>query len=121
MLAYVAFRKAILVGALAEFTCLAGTLVQEVHASSEPIRAACANAILGHVATLVQDIEEARKVHGITGDWTAESLARHIQGVVQGGFILAKAGNDAGFARESLDHLDRYIRQLFAQPVEGTK
>ena len=55
-----------------------------------------------------------RRDHGITtAGWTAESLARHTQAVLQGGFVLAKAGNDPDLARESLDHLDRYIRQLF--------
>lgn len=28
-------------------------------------------------------------------------------------FVLAKAGNDAELARESLAHLERYIRLLF--------
>jgi uncharacterized heparinase superfamily protein len=52
--------------------------------------------------------------HGIsTSGWSAESLARHTQAVLQGGFVLAKAGNDPDLARESLDHLDRYIRHLF--------
>ncbi len=47
----------------------------------------------------------------------AESLARHTQTVIQGAFVLAKAGNDPALARESLDHLDRYIRLLFGLPV----
>jgi TetR/AcrR family transcriptional repressor of nem operon len=53
------------------------------------------------------------KDRGIAGDWTAASLARHTQTVIQGAFVLAKAGNDPDLARESLDHLDRYIRLLF--------
>ena len=48
--------------------------------------------------------------------WTAKSLARHTQTVIQGAFVLAKAGNNAALARESLDHLDRYIRLLFNCP-----
>ncbi|RYF97719.1 MAG: TetR/AcrR family transcriptional regulator, partial [Caulobacteraceae bacterium] len=31
----------------------------------------------------------------------------------------AKAGNDPALARESLDHLDRYIRLLFRRPDAG--
>lgn len=56
------------------------------------------------------------KDRGIAGDWSAESLARHTQTVIQGAFVLAKAGNDPALARESLDHLDRYIRLLFGCP-----
>ncbi len=113
VLAYVAFRKAIIMGELAEFTCLVGTMAQEVYASSPDIRDACGRSIFGHTATLEADIEAARQDRGITDDWTAESLARHTQAVIQGGFVLAKAGNDPELARESLDHLNRYIRYLF--------
>ena len=113
VLAYVAFRKAIIAGEIAEFTCLVGTMAQEVHASAPDIRDACGRSIFGHAATLEADIEQARRDHGIeaTG-WSAQSLARHTQAVLQGGFVLAKAGNDPDLARESLDHLDRYIRHL---------
>lgn len=118
VLAYVAFRKSIIEGEFAEFTCLVGTLVQEVHAASPAIRDACGRSIFGHAATLESDIRAAMEARGIRGEWTAESLARHTQAVIQGAFILAKAGNDPGLARESLDHLDCYIRQLFGQPRE---
>lgn len=113
VLSYVAFRKTIIMGDLAEFTCLVGTMAQEIYASSPDIRDACGRSIFGHTATLEADIETARQDYGVTGDWTAESLARYTQAVIQGGFILAKAGNDPELARESLDHLDRYIRHLF--------
>ncbi|MGO1000183.1 TetR/AcrR family transcriptional regulator [Lysobacter sp. CA196] len=113
VLAYVAFRKAIIVGEIDEFSCLVGTMAQEVHATSPDIRDACGRSIFGHAATLEADIETARRDRGIADDWTAASLARHTQTVIQGGFVLAKAGNDPRLARESLDHLDRYIRHLF--------
>jgi TetR/AcrR family transcriptional regulator, transcriptional repressor for nem operon len=118
VLAYVAFRKAIIVGELAEFTCLVGTMAQEVYATSSDIREACGKSIFGHAATLEADIEAAMGARGIRGDWTPESLARHTQAVMQGGFVLAKAGNDPDLARESLDHLDRYIRGLFNMSEE---
>lgn len=113
LLAYVAFRRAGITGDVAEFSCLAGTMVQEVYDTSDPIRDACGRAILDHAATLSADIEAARRQHAITSDWTAESLARHTQTVIQGAFILAKAGDEPALARESLDHLERYIRLLF--------
>ncbi|RZT98083.1 TetR family transcriptional regulator [Rivibacter subsaxonicus] len=114
VLAYVAFRKSIIDGELPAFTCLVGTMVQEVHADWPAIRDACGASIFDHAATLEADLAAAMKDRGISGDWTAASLARHTQAVIQGAFVLAKAGNDAALARESLDHLDRYIRLLFA-------
>lgn len=118
VLAYVAFRRAIIVGQIAEFTCLVGTMAQEVYAISPDIREACGKSIFGHAATLEGDIRAAMHARRIQGDWTPESLARHTQAVIQGGFVLAKAGNDPDLARESLDHLDRYIRSLFNVPDE---
>jgi TetR/AcrR family transcriptional regulator, transcriptional repressor for nem operon len=120
VLAYVAFRKSIIDGELPEFTCLVGTMAQEVYATSPAIRDACAASIFGHAATLEDDIAAAMKDRRMTGrEWTAASLARHTQTVIQGAFVLAKAGNDPALARDSLDHLDRYIRLLFG--VSRTK
>ncbi len=117
VLAYVAFRRSIIVGGLSEFTCLVGTMAGEVYATSPAVRDACAASIFGHAATLVGDIEAAMQNNRIDANWTAQSLARHTQTVIQGAFVLAKAGNDAELARESLDHLDRYLRLLFGEPV----
>jgi TetR/AcrR family transcriptional regulator, transcriptional repressor for nem operon len=41
VLSYLDFRKALLVGTLAELSCLAGTMVQEVYASHPDIARAC--------------------------------------------------------------------------------
>jgi TetR/AcrR family transcriptional repressor of nem operon len=113
VLAYVDFRKAIIDGDLAEFTCLVGTMTQETYASSLAIRDACAASIFGHAATLEPDIAAAMRARGIQAEWSAASLAAHTQAVLQGAFILAKASGDPGLARESVDHLRCYIELLF--------
>jgi len=115
VLAYVDFRKAILGGEMAEFTCVAGTMAQEVHDTHPAIAAACGAAITGHAATLVADIAQAMADHGIeNAGWTAESLALHTQIVLQGAFVVAKATDDRQVVAESLDHLRRYIELLFS-------
>jgi TetR/AcrR family transcriptional repressor of nem operon len=113
LLAYVDFRKANLTGEIADFTCFAGTVIQEVYDTHERINAACEASIGGHAKTLESDIREAMRIHGVAGDWTAESLALHTQCVIQGAFILAKAKGSAAVAAESLDHLRRYLTLLF--------
>jgi TetR/AcrR family transcriptional repressor of nem operon len=113
LLGYVAFRKEIIEGELAAFTCLVGTMTQEVYGSHPAIREACAASIFGHAATLEPDIEAAMKARGIKADWTPASLAAHTQAVLQGAFILAKATGDRAIARDSVDHLTRYIEMLF--------
>jgi TetR/AcrR family transcriptional repressor of nem operon len=116
LLAYVDFRKALVRGELPEFTCLAGMMVQEVYTTHPAIRAACGASIAGHAATLVADIEAARRGYGVAGDWSAVSLALHTQAVLQGAFILAKARQDPRVAIDCIDHLRRYLELLFRQP-----
>ena len=48
VLAYVAFRKAMLQGGVPEFTCLVGTMVQEAYDTHPAIRAACDRYISEH-------------------------------------------------------------------------
>jgi TetR/AcrR family transcriptional repressor of nem operon len=115
LLGYVEFRKSIIEGDPAEFTCLVGTMAQEVYGSHPAIRAACAASIFGHAATLEPDIAEAMRTRRIKADWTPASLARHTQAVLQGAFILAKATGDRTVALESIDHLRRYLALLFSQ------
>jgi TetR/AcrR family transcriptional repressor of nem operon len=113
LLGYIDFRKAIIGGELAEFTCLVGTMAQEVYDTSPAIRDACGASILGHAATLEADIAAAMATRGIQAEWTPASLARHTQAVLQGAFIIAKATGNRDVARESVDHLRRYVELLF--------
>lgn len=117
VLGYLAFRRALIAGAVPEFTCLVGTMTQEVFDTSPAIREACADSICGHAGTLVADISEAADRRGVTLPCSVESLALHTQAVIQGGFILAKACNDPQQAVDSIDHLTRYVRFLFNLPV----
>jgi TetR/AcrR family transcriptional repressor of nem operon len=116
LLAYVDFRKSLLLGELPDFTCLVGTMVQEIYDTHPALREACNRSISGHAATLVPDIEEAMRQHGIRANWTAESLALYTQASIQGAFILAKAKHGPGIAAACIDHLHRYIELLFNQP-----
>ena len=113
VLGYLEFRKNLLTGEVAEFTCLVGTMVQETFESNPAIRAACDASISGHAQNLEIDIAEAMRQRGLRAPWTAKSLALHTQAVLQGAFILAKAKDDAKIAAASIDHLIRYIEFLF--------
>ncbi|SOC85296.1 transcriptional regulator, TetR family [Ensifer adhaerens] len=115
VLAYLELRKALLAGEVAEFTCVAGTMVQETFETSGAIREACDRSISGHAATLEADIAAAVHARGMTPDWTPASLALHTQAVIQGAFILAKAKGGPQVAVDSIDHLIRYIKLLFGQ------
>ena len=118
ILGYLDFRKAMLRGEVAEFTCLAGTMVQEVYGTHPDLRHACDASISGQAATLESDIADAMKRYHIREAWTAESLALHTQAVLQGAFILAKARGLAAVAEASIDHLRRYVELLFRRATK---
>lgn len=121
ILGYLDFRKAILTGDIAEFTCLVGTLVQEIYGTHPEIRAACEASISSHAAAIAVDIAAAMKRYRIRAPWSAESLALHTQAVLQGAFVMAKAKGDATIATASIDHLRRYIELLFQTAKRNSK
>lgn len=120
VLAYVDFRKALLRGDLPEFTCLVGTMTQEIYETHPAIRDACNASITGHAGTLVPDIKAAMQQHGVSGEWTPESLALFMQAAIQGAFILAKANHQMAPAVDALDHLRRYVELLFKKNSTAT-
>jgi TetR/AcrR family transcriptional repressor of nem operon len=117
VLGYIDFRKAILVGGTPEFTCLAGTMVQETYETNPAIRDACARAINEHAKTTEADVAAAMEQRGMSPEWSAGSLALYMQAVLQGAFILAKANGGAQAAAQSVDHLRRYVELLFKQEL----
>jgi TetR/AcrR family transcriptional repressor of nem operon len=116
VLGYLDYRKAMLRGEVAEFTCLAGTMLQEAYGTHPDIRHACDASIGDHAADVESDIADAMKLYRIRGPWTAGSLALHTQAVLQGAFILAKAKGNARVVEASIDHLRRYVELLFRRP-----
>jgi TetR/AcrR family transcriptional repressor of nem operon len=113
VLGYIDYRKDLLRGAVPEFTCLVGTMVQEAYDTEPAIRDACNRCISDHAAKIEPDIAEAMIAYGVKANWTAKSLAFHSQAVIQGAFILAKAKNGPAIAADSIDHLRRYVELLF--------
>lgn len=116
LLGYIDLRAGMLhAGELPEVTCLLGTMVQEVYETHPAIRKACDLHIRAHAATVADDIAEAKRRYAPRAKWSAESLALHMQAVIQGSFILAKAHHDPGVGIECLGHLRRYLEALFKE------
>lgn len=111
--AYLDFRAGLIGGEIAEFTCLAGTMVQETYGSSDAIRDACSRSITGHAATLEADIQAAMDERGIGAPYTASSLALLTQTVIQGGFIISKAQGGPEPVLDAIAHLKRYFAFIF--------
>ncbi|HWJ05794.1 MAG TPA: TetR/AcrR family transcriptional regulator [Steroidobacteraceae bacterium] len=121
LFAYLDFRAALIQGTTAEFTCLAGTMVQETFATAPAIRDACCDSIASHAATLEADFTAAIAAYGAPPGVTAASFAMHTQAVLQGAFILAKAKDDPAIAFESIEHLRRYLALTFGREPPGVR
>ncbi len=115
VLGYVDFRKAILARDLAEFTCLLGTMAQEVYDTHPVIRQACDRFIRAHAARLEADLTDAKARHAPDAAWSPKSAALYAQAVLQGAFVLAKAAHGAEVAADCLDHLKRYFETLLPE------
>jgi len=112
LLGYVKFRRQLIAGENWEYSCYAGTTIQEVHETNPDLRDACAESIHGHVAMLKLMIEQALEEYPVP-KLDAEALAIHMQAVTQGAFVMAKALQDRKVAIASVEHLHRYIELLF--------
>ena len=112
---YIDLRRALLGQPVPEFSCVAGTTVQEAYETSIPIREAAERSVRSGFEHVRPHLAAALAAHPVP--WvTAEGLAQQFQVATQGGIILAKALNDAAPAREAFDHLERYLRLLFGRP-----
>lgn len=111
---YIDLRRQILGQPIPEFTCVAGTTVQEAYETSTPIREAAERSVASGFEHVRPHLAEALETHPVPGV-TAEGLAQQFQVAVQGGIILAKALNTPAPAREAFDHLERYLRLLFGR------
>jgi hypothetical protein len=100
-------------GELPDYTCLLGTLVQEIYATHPALRVACDRVLSAHVEVLTRDVEAARKRYAPGATWSVQSVGYFIQTVLQGAFIFAKAKQGPDTVRESLAHLRGYLKQLF--------
>jgi TetR/AcrR family transcriptional repressor of nem operon len=112
---YVDFRASITEGPLEAITCFAGTMLQEVFATSDPIRAAAGEAIDQHAERLVADFAAAIALYPPKAAVSAKSLAIYTQTVIQGGFVLAKAEGDRALLLDAIAHLKRYLVLLFGR------
>jgi TetR/AcrR family transcriptional repressor of nem operon len=112
LLGYVKFRRQLIAGEHWEYSCYAGTTIQETHESHPSIRDACAESISSHLAMLGNLVTQALAEYPVA-KLDAASLAIHIQAVLQGAFVMAKAQQDRKVAIASIEHLHRYIELLF--------
>ena len=120
LLAYVDQRQAMMRGGLADFTCLFGMIAQETYVTHPALSATCGDHIRNHAHTLEPDIAEAQADSHASLPHGPEGLALFMQAVIQGAFVISKAGGDPAIAAQCLDHLRQYLALLFRRQFGAT-
>jgi len=113
LLGYVELRASLIRGDVGAYSCLLGTLVQEIHETHPVIRAACEQGICDQASEVATDIKLAKDLYAPEANWSAQSLGLYTQAVLQGSFILAKATGGRNAAVMCIEHLQRYLELLF--------
>jgi hypothetical protein len=101
---------------IGQYTCLLGTMVQEVYATHPEVRAACDRQMSDHVAELVKDLDAAKQLYAPDAPRSAQGVGYFMQAVLQGAFIFAKAKQGPEVALECFLHLRRYLEHCFTKP-----
>lgn len=112
LLAYIDLRGALIQGELPEYTCLLGTVVQEVFDTQPALRDACNHGIGQHARLLAEDIAQAKARYAPQADWQALDLAYFTQAVIQGAFVLAKAQGGGQVIAHCIAQLRAHVETL---------
>lgn len=116
---YLNFRIKLLMDESTELSCLIGTLAQEIHASKPGIRIACGECIISYGAKLENDFAAIRDKYAPKSNWKPSELASHVEAVIQGAIVIAKATDDRNRAADSIRHLKKYIQLLIERNETG--
>ncbi len=121
LIAHVAVRRQMIAGPVEQYSCLVGTMAQELFATNPELMPHLSGEFEEHLDRLTGEIRAAQEAAGLEDKFAARSLALHMQAVVQGAFIVAKAAGGAADAVQCLDHLENYLRLLFDRPKAETQ
>lgn len=119
VIAYLEMRRWMVGADVAKFSCLAGMLASETYRVHPAVTDAAWGAIRENAAMMEPDLAAALTAAGMPDGVTARSLALHIQTVLQGSFVMAKASGDPALAIDAVDHLIRYVAMVLDRPLAG--
>jgi TetR/AcrR family transcriptional repressor of nem operon len=102
-------------GGAAEVTkgCLFGMFAQELSFTNPGLREACQAAFLSTAVDLEKDLVEAKALHAPTADFDPKKVAMFYIATVQGGLLMAKAGESNAGVRDNIEQFRCYVQGLF--------
>lgn len=120
ILGYIDMREQLLQGETFEYTCLLGTILQEVHQSNADLRDTCKSHVWDHAKMLEPYFEQAIHKYKVQ-DHNAHQLALYTQAVLQGAFILAKGSQSPQTAKDCVHLLRQHLLLIFTQQLLESK
>lgn len=104
--AYLDLRRSFLDMPLPDFSCVAGTTVQETFQTYPAIRAAADESLRSGAAHVQAHLAAALTAHPVPGV-SAQGIALQFQVAVQSGIVVAKVFDDSAAERAAFDHFER--------------
>jgi TetR/AcrR family transcriptional regulator, transcriptional repressor for nem operon len=95
-----------------DFTCLLGTVVEEMFDTQQNIRDAPTGDIARHAHNVARDIAAARTLCVPDAPWDPQVLARFTQAPLRGAFVLTKVQGSATIVAQCINHLRQHVANL---------
>ena len=92
---------------------------QELAFTNPELRQASKEALTSMAGDLEKDLAEAKATYAPKADFDPKKLSLFYVSIVQGGLLIAKAGEDNAILRDNVEQFRRYLQGLFG--VAGQK
>ena len=96
--------------------CLIGMFAQELAFTNPELRDLCQAAFLRTAADIEKDIAEAKALHAPKADFDPKKVSLFYVSIIQGGLIMAKAGESNAVLLDNIEQFRSYVKSLFDLP-----
>ncbi|HEV2691589.1 MAG TPA: TetR/AcrR family transcriptional regulator [Verrucomicrobiae bacterium] len=103
--------------------CLIGMFAQELASTNQELREACLSVFLSTAGDLEKDLAEAKATRSPVVDFDPKKVSLFYVSMVQGGLMIAKAGENNAILYDNLEQFRAYVQALFGltnQTTSGT-
>ncbi|HSY20069.1 MAG TPA: TetR/AcrR family transcriptional regulator [Candidatus Acidoferrales bacterium] len=93
--------------------CLIGVFAQELSFTNPELRGACQAAFLSTAGDLEKDLTEAKSLHAPKADFDPKKVSLFYVSMIQGGLLMAKAGENNAVLLDNIEQFRGYVKGLF--------
>jgi len=93
--------------------CLIGMFAQELASTNPDLRGICQAAFLRTAADIEADLTAAKVLHAPQADFDPKKISLFYVSTIQGGLLMAKAGESNAVLRDNIEQFRSYVQGLF--------